>query len=80
MTGTRGCFHPSHRSLRQIFWNAFYAVVGDLLDTQLQAIEVGRMLGIFQAYGFLKGAPVKEGSPSFICLEAFTLGLDEDSS
>jgi hypothetical protein len=80
MTSTRWHFHPNHRGLRQIFWNAFYAVVGHLSDTQRQAIEVGRVIGTFRAYGFLQGVPVKEGSPNLICLEAFTLGLDEDSS
>jgi hypothetical protein len=71
MSGTGWHFHPRHVELREIFWGAFYAAVGDLTDSQWEAIRVGRLVGLFQAYGFQGGVPVPEGDLSLACLEAY---------
>lgn len=72
-------FHPKHEDLRAQFWQTFHDAAGDLSDTDQRAIEVGRLLGLFRAYGFDRhpekenAAPITEEHFNFVCLEAFCL-------
>jgi hypothetical protein len=45
-------FHPSHKHLRKEFWKSFYAITGNLSADDRQAIEIGRMFGLFRTHGF----------------------------
>lgn len=72
-------FHPNHDYLRTQFWETFYGVIGYLSDADRQAIEVGRVFGLFRTYGFDRrpekenATPLKEGDQELVCLEAFCL-------
>ena len=72
-------FHPNHEQLRMEFWKTFYELTGDLSDDDRQAIEVGRLLGLFRTHGFdcrpekANAAPLEEGDQEFVCLEALCL-------
>lgn len=78
-TSSSWLFHPKHEYLRAQFWQTFYGATGNLSDSDRQAIEVGRLLGLFRTYGFDRrpekeiAAPVKEEHHGFVCLEAFCL-------
>lgn len=62
-------FHARHLDLRRKFWDTF-CYNTDITETQKQAIKVGRLVGIFLAYGLKKGAPVEVGDLSLSILEA----------
>jgi hypothetical protein len=73
-------FHPSHNNnLRTQFWKTFYEVTGYLSENDRQAIEIGRMLGLFRTYGFDRrpekdnAAPLEEGDEDLVYLDAFCL-------
>ena len=72
-------YHPSHKYLREQFWESFYKVVGDLSEDDRGAIEIARLFGLFRMHGFDRraeakdAAPVKEDDPGFARLEAFCL-------
>ncbi|KAJ6102044.1 hypothetical protein N7486_004471 [Penicillium sp. IBT 16267x] len=56
-------FYARHLDLRRTFWNTLYSNM-DITECQKQAVKVGRIVGIFQAYGLKKGAPVEIGDVS----------------
>lgn len=72
-------FHPNHEELRMQFWKTFYEVTGNLSDIDRQAVEVGRLFGLFRRYGFDRrpekdnAAPLKEEDQDFVCLETLCL-------
>ena len=72
-------FHPRHEHYRVQFWETFYGVTGTLSDRDRGAIEVARMFGLFRTHGFDRrpekdnAAPLEEGDPELVCLEAFCL-------
>lgn len=69
-------FHASHLDLREIFWNTLYNTAGIITESQKQAVHVGRIVGIFQAYGLRKGVPVEAGDPSLSILERVLTWLE----
>ncbi|KFH47905.1 hypothetical protein ACRE_011350 [Hapsidospora chrysogenum ATCC 11550] len=78
-TASSWLFHPNHEQLRIEFWKTFYEFTGDLSDDDRQAIQVGRLLGLFRTHGFdrrpekANAAPLEEGDQELVCLEAFCL-------
>ncbi|KAJ5100879.1 hypothetical protein N7456_006931 [Penicillium angulare] len=62
-------FHARHLDLRRIFWTTLYDTAGITTESQKAAIDVGRIVGIFQAYGFKKGAPVDAEDLGLLILE-----------
>ncbi|KAK1656977.1 hypothetical protein BDP55DRAFT_568282 [Colletotrichum godetiae] len=78
-TSSSWLFHPDHHYFRQKFWETFYGVTGEVLDIDRQAIEIGRMFGLFRAYGFngapenKEAKPLKEGDHGLVYLEALCL-------
>ncbi|EGC47476.1 conserved hypothetical protein [Histoplasma capsulatum var. duboisii H88] len=60
-------FHPSHVSLRQHFWNAFYREIGDISGEDRHSIEIARLFGLFRTHGF------EEGSKAAVYLEELCL-------
>ncbi|CAG8269000.1 unnamed protein product [Penicillium salamii] len=62
-------FHARHLDLRRTFWETLYATAGIAMESQKQAVRVGRIVGIFQAYGLSKGVPVETGNLSLSALE-----------
>ncbi|KAJ6183878.1 Protein kinase-like protein [Penicillium mononematosum] len=73
LLGTLGAdgwhFHARHLDLRSTFWEILYATAGIVTESQKQAVRVGRMVGIFQAYSLSKGVPVETGNLSLSVLE-----------
>jgi hypothetical protein len=53
-------FHARHLDLRRTFWETLYATAGIATESQKQAVRVGRIVGIFQAYGLSKGCPWRQ--------------------
>jgi hypothetical protein len=45
-------FHPFHHELRQKFWERFNIEVGEVSELDKQAMEVARLMGLFQMHGF----------------------------
>jgi hypothetical protein len=78
-TSSSWYFHPRHAYLRSQFWKTFYEVTGYLSDNDRQAIEIGRLFGLFRTHGFDRrpekdnAVPLEEGDQEFKCLEAFCL-------
>lgn len=76
-------FYPSHKHLRKEFWKSFFAVTGDLSADDRQAIEIGRMFGLFRTHGFDRlpekddAVALPEEELGFICLEALCLKQTE---
>ncbi|KAL3587855.1 hypothetical protein FPOAC2_13754 [Fusarium poae] len=68
-------YHLHHCSLRAQFWRTFEEAVGGVSEDDRQAIQIARMAGLFLQYGFTwedgGGEPVKEGTASFMYLDAF---------
>lgn len=62
-------FHARHLELRRVLWETLYATAGIVTESQKRAVTVGRVVGIFQAYGLRKGVPVEAGDPSLSVLE-----------
>lgn len=61
-------FHARHFDLRKTCWNTLYSNMV-ITESQKQAVKVGVIVGIFQAYGLRKGAPVEMGDLSLSILE-----------
>ena len=59
-TSSSWLFHPEHEYFWMQVWKAFYGITGYLSDDDKRAIEVGRTLGLFRAYGFDR-RPEKDG-------------------
>ena len=78
-TSSRWLYHPKHEYLRDKFWETFNKIVGYLSDDDRQAIEIGRLFGLFRTYGFDRrpeqdnATPLKEGDQELVCLDAFCL-------
>lgn len=72
-------FHVCNSDLRRIFWSTLDDSAGITTESQNQAINVGRFVGIFQAYGLRKGATVEAGDLNLTILEQ-VLTLAEDYS
>ena len=85
-TLSRWYFHPRHKYLRTQFWKTFYDFTGDLSENDRQAIEIGRIFGLFRTYGFDRrpekdnAAPLEEGNQDLVYLEAFFLQQAEWNS
>lgn len=62
-------FHARHLDLRRTFWTTLYSNI-DITESQKQAVKVGRIVGIFQAYGLKKGAAVELEDLSLSILES----------
>ncbi|KAH7190877.1 hypothetical protein DER44DRAFT_707834 [Fusarium oxysporum] len=45
-------FHPSHVKLRQQFWERFNTEVSNVSESDKQAMEVARLMGLFKMFGF----------------------------
>lgn len=69
------CYHPHHCSLRAQFWRTFEEAVGGVSEDDRRAIQIARMAGLFLQYGFTweygGREPAKEGTASFMYLDAF---------
>lgn len=52
-------FHPQNLELRALFWKTFYSIA-DMTPDQKEQVEIARKLGLFEAYGFNGGVPVKD--------------------
>ncbi|OHE93879.1 hypothetical protein CORC01_10778 [Colletotrichum orchidophilum] len=83
-TASSWLFHPDHLYLRKEFWKIFYEVTGDMSEDDRQAVEIGRIFGLFRIYGFdiapeKEGAkPLKEGDDGLVYLEALCLYSDRE--
>ncbi|GAB0139111.1 hypothetical protein EsDP_00007326 [Epichloe bromicola] len=68
-------YHLHHCALRAQFWRTFEEAVGGVSEDERQAIQIARMAGLFLRYGFIwkdgGREPVKEGTASFMYLDAF---------
>ena len=45
-------FHPSHIELRRHFWDTFHSGIGRVSELDRQSIEIARLMGLLQTYGF----------------------------
>ncbi|KAJ5114024.1 hypothetical protein N7456_002558 [Penicillium angulare] len=68
-------FHAHHLELRELFWDTLYAAANISTPFEKKAVNTGRVVGIFLAYGLIKGVPVKAGDLSLLILEK-VLSLD----
>lgn len=68
-------YHLHHQALRDLFWQIFEDSVGGLSRDDKGVIEIARMAGLFLQYSFNWGSvsqePVREGTTSFVYLDAF---------
>lgn len=62
-------FHACHLDLRNTFWHTNYTTAGIVTDAQKEAVKVGRLFGIFQAYTPRKDVLVEAGDASLSILE-----------